>query len=156
MIAHACKFKSCDRNLFGFNLRYLYETRRRQIMLEKAKRHIERGCIMYMGMVLTRTHCYVAEFGLNLGPSTSQGPASVHTLPGSSPGAPPTGHRAQTPWRPLLPQPMHCKHPRIRRNRTRTTWGWGIWEGEREGGKGKGRSIPLQARGLENERKMRY
>lgn len=55
------------------------------------------GCIMSMGMLLTRTHCYVAEFGLNLGPSASQDPASALTLPGSRPGAPPTGHGAQTP-----------------------------------------------------------
>lgn len=55
------------------------------------------GCIMCMGMLLTRTHCYVAEFGLHFGPSASQEPASALTFPGSRPGAPPTGHRAQTP-----------------------------------------------------------
>lgn len=70
-----------------------------------------------MGMVLTRTHCYVAEFGLNLRPSTSYSPAAVHALPGSCPGAPPTGHRAQTPWRPFLPQPMHCEHPQTWRTK---------------------------------------
>lgn len=69
---------------------------------------------MSMGMVLTRTHFYVADFGLNLRPSTSHSLASVPTLPGSCPGPPPTGHGAQTPWRPLLPQPMHCKHPQTR------------------------------------------
>lgn len=55
------------------------------------------ACIMCMGMLLTRTHCYVAEFGLHFGLSASQEPASALTFPGSRPGAPPTGHRAQTP-----------------------------------------------------------
>lgn len=83
-----------------------------------------------MGMLLTRTHCYVAEFGLSLGPSAGQKPTSVLTLPGSRPGAPPTGHRAQTPWRPLLPQPMHCKHPQTRTN-TMCRWGMRDIKGRR-------------------------
>lgn len=53
--------------------------------------------IMLMGMVLTGTHCYVAEFCLSLRPSAGSGPAFVHTLPGSGPGAPPTRHRTQAP-----------------------------------------------------------
>lgn len=52
---------------------------------------------MYMGMVLTRAHCYVAGFGLSLRPLTCHSPVSVHTLPGSCSGASATGHGAQTP-----------------------------------------------------------
>lgn len=108
-------------------------------------------CIMYMGMVLTRAHCYVAGFGLSLGPLACHSPVSVHTLPGPCSGASPTGHGAQTPWWPLFPQPMHCcKHPQIRRTNThnmgmRDETGW-------EGAEG---GIQSQARGLENETDMR-
>lgn len=87
------------------------------LIQQERERERESWCIMLMGMVLTRTHCYVAEFGLNLRPSTSYSPAAVHALPGSCPGAPPTGHRAQTPWRPFLPQPMHCEHPQTWRTK---------------------------------------
>lgn len=96
-----------------------------------------------MGMVLTRTHCYVAEFGLNLRPSTSYSPASVHTLPGSRPGAPPTGHRAQTPWRPLLPQPMHCEHPQTWRTNTHDM-GMRVESGK----EGEGAEHPIAGRGV--------
>lgn len=65
--------------------------------LETKNRKTKAWRIMVMGMVLTRTNRYVAEFGLNLGPSARHGPASIHALPGSRPGAPPTGHRAKTP-----------------------------------------------------------
>lgn len=112
-------------------------------------------CIMYMGMVLTRAHCYVAGFGLSFGLLACHSPVSVHTPPGSCSGASPAGHGAQTPWRPLLPQPMHCKHPRRRRTTAHThthAHNMGTW-GMREGG--RGRSIQSQARGLENETDMR-
>lgn len=79
------------------------------------------------GMVLTRTHGYVAEFGLDLRPPAGQDPAPVHTAPAPRPGAPPTGHGAQTPWRPLLPQPMHCKHPRTHAQTQHLDEEWGTY-----------------------------
>lgn len=65
-------------------------------MLEGTERERQAASCKW-GMVLTRTDCYVAEFGLNLRPSACQDPAPVHTAPAPRPRAPPTGHGAQTP-----------------------------------------------------------
>lgn len=64
---------------------------------EKKRERKKQAASCKWGMLLTRTHGYVAEFGLHLRPSACQDPAPVHTTPAPRPGAPPTGHGAQTP-----------------------------------------------------------
>ena len=50
-----------------------------------------------MEILLTRTHCYVAQLALALRGPAGLGPSSAHTLPAPSPGAPPTRYGTQAP-----------------------------------------------------------